>query len=100
LERWLVRVSPEASIREGDFGCVPIHSFRRHDVNFTFDARIHRIVDTYFGVGFRFINVEVRDASRLGKHGYLGRSSKFTPIVLLDSGHDFENLHRWLGYGG
>ena len=44
--------------------------------------------------------MEIRDPSRLGKHGYLGGSSEFTPIVLLDSGHDFENLHRWLGYGG
>jgi hypothetical protein len=53
-------------------------------------------MDTYFSIGFRFINVKIRDASRLGKHGYLGRNSKFTPIVLLDSGHNLENLHLWL----
>jgi hypothetical protein len=58
------------------------------------------MVDTYFSVGFRFIDMKIRDASGLGEHGYLGGSSEFTPIVLLDSGHNFENLHRWLGYDG
>jgi hypothetical protein len=73
---------------------VPIHSF--HDVNL--DARFHH-VETYFGVGFRFVDMKIRDASGPGIHGNLGGSSKFTPIVLLDSGYNFENLHR-LGYGG
>lgn len=94
LERWLASVSPEAKTREGDFGCVPIHSFR--DVNL--DARFHR-VDTYFGIGFRFVNMKIRDSSGPSKHSNLGGSSKFTPIVLLDSGYNLEYLHR-LGHGG
>lgn len=38
--------------------------------------------------------MKVREASRLGKNSDLGRRSKFTPIILLDSWDDFKNLHQ------
>lgn len=44
--------------------------------------------------------MKIRNASRLGKQGDLGRSSSSTPMILLDSGHDFENLHRMGLYSG
>jgi len=43
--------------------------------------------------------MKIRNTSRLCKYGDFGGSSNLTPVVLLDSGHDFENLH-WSGYGG